>query len=92
MVLKAKANDRRKNVALSHDELHGPRSDFVRQVIESPVKCEVRPVIRFWTARNISTADIHCQITEVYGAEAMRSKVQKWVKKFKDGRTNFHVT
>ncbi|GFU92876.1 transposable element Tcb1 transposase [Trichonephila clavipes] len=32
MVLKAKANDRPKNLALSRNEFHGPRSDFVRQV------------------------------------------------------------
>ncbi|GFU40126.1 hypothetical protein TNCV_3767881 [Trichonephila clavipes] len=32
MVLKAKDNDRRKNLALSRDEFRGPRSDFVRQV------------------------------------------------------------
>ncbi|GFT04958.1 uncharacterized protein TNCV_4744941 [Trichonephila clavipes] len=32
MVLKAKANDRRKILALSRDEFRGPRPDFVRQV------------------------------------------------------------
>ncbi|GFU86543.1 mariner Mos1 transposase [Trichonephila clavipes] len=35
----------------------------------------------------MSAADIHRQITEVYGIEAMSdSKVRKWVRKFKDGR------
>ncbi|GFU83731.1 HTH_48 domain-containing protein [Trichonephila clavipes] len=39
----------------------------------------------------MSAADIHLQITEVYGAEVMSdSKVRKWVRKFKDGRTNVH--
>ncbi|GFV99935.1 hypothetical protein TNCV_3567261 [Trichonephila clavipes] len=39
----------------------------------------------------MSAADIHCQITEVYGREAMsNSKVRKCVRKFKDGRTNVH--
>ncbi|GFY06961.1 uncharacterized protein TNCV_4090631 [Trichonephila clavipes] len=34
-------------------------------------------------------ADIHHQITEVYGTERMSdSKVRKWVRKFKDGRTS----
>ncbi|GFW49431.1 mariner Mos1 transposase [Trichonephila clavipes] len=59
-------------------------------VIESTTKCEVRTVIRFLTARNMSAADIHRQITEVYSIEAMSdSKVRK-VRKFKDGRTNVH--
>ncbi|GFW14260.1 HTH_48 domain-containing protein [Trichonephila clavipes] len=36
-------------------------------------------------------ADIHRQIKEVYGTEAMSdSKVRKWVRKFKDGRTKVH--
>ncbi|GFU27840.1 hypothetical protein TNCV_449471 [Trichonephila clavipes] len=36
----------------------------------------------------MSAADIHRQITEVYGTEAMSdSKVRKWVK---DRRTNVH--
>ncbi|GFV52799.1 histone-lysine N-methyltransferase SETMAR [Trichonephila clavipes] len=39
----------------------------------------------------MSAADIHRQITEVYGTEAMNdSKVRKWARKFKDGRTNIH--
>ncbi|GFT08165.1 HTH_48 domain-containing protein [Trichonephila clavipes] len=43
----------------------------------------------FLTARNTSTADIHCQITE--DTEAMSdSKVRKWVRELKDGRTNVH--
>ncbi|GFW59994.1 uncharacterized protein TNCV_4864491 [Trichonephila clavipes] len=37
----------------------------------------------------MSAADIHRQITEVYGTETMSdSKVRKWVWKFKNGRTN----
>ncbi|GFV37856.1 histone-lysine N-methyltransferase SETMAR [Trichonephila clavipes] len=46
----------------------------------------------FLTARNMSAADIHLQITEVYGTEAMSdNKIRKWVGKFKNGRTNVHV-
>ncbi|GFW89628.1 HTH_48 domain-containing protein [Trichonephila clavipes] len=61
------------------------------KVIESPAKCEIRSVILFLTARNMSAADIHHQITEVYGTEAMSdSKVRKWISRFKDGRTNIH--
>ncbi|GFU10435.1 mariner Mos1 transposase [Trichonephila clavipes] len=37
------------------------------------------------------TANIHRQITEFYGTETTSdSKVRKWVRKFKDGRTNVH--
>ncbi|GFU45953.1 hypothetical protein TNCV_5102511 [Trichonephila clavipes] len=37
----------------------------------------------------MSAADIHRQITQVYGTEAISdSKVRKWVKKFKDGGTS----
>ncbi|GFU08704.1 mariner Mos1 transposase [Trichonephila clavipes] len=60
-------------------------------MIESPAKCEIRSVILFLTARNMSAADIHRQKTEVYGTEAMSDrKVRKWARKFKDGRTNVH--
>ncbi|GFU67270.1 HTH_48 domain-containing protein [Trichonephila clavipes] len=39
----------------------------------------------------VGSADIHRQITEVYGTETMSdSKGRKWVKKFKDVRTNVH--
>ncbi|GFV77098.1 mariner Mos1 transposase [Trichonephila clavipes] len=49
------------------------------KVIELPTKCEIWSVIRFLTARNMLTADIHRQIVEVYGPEAMSDgKVRKW--------------
>ncbi|GFS54532.1 HTH_48 domain-containing protein [Trichonephila clavipes] len=39
----------------------------------------------------MSAADIHRQITEVYVTEAMSdSKVRKWARKFKEGRTNIN--
>ncbi|GFT37013.1 mariner Mos1 transposase [Trichonephila clavipes] len=39
----------------------------------------------------MSAADIHRQITEVYGTEAMSdSNFRKWARKFKDVRTNVH--
>ncbi|GFW83873.1 hypothetical protein TNCV_1492141 [Trichonephila clavipes] len=54
------------------------RDVLPRGVIKMPAKCERRPVIRFFTARKISAADIHRQMTEVYSTEAMRdSKVGK---------------
>ncbi|GFX26468.1 hypothetical protein TNCV_950661 [Trichonephila clavipes] len=56
------------------------------QVIELPAKCEKRSVISFLTVKNMSVADDHCQITEVFGTEAMRDcEIPKWARKFKDG-------
>ncbi|GBL96275.1 Eukaryotic translation initiation factor 2-alpha kinase 1 [Araneus ventricosus] len=41
--------------------------------------------------RNLSAADIHRQICEVYGATAMcEGKVRKWVRDFKAGRNSIH--
>ncbi|GFW31119.1 hypothetical protein TNCV_2577011 [Trichonephila clavipes] len=46
----------------------------------------MRSVILFLTVRNMSAADIHRLVTEVYGTEAKSdSKVRKWSRKFKDG-------
>ena len=43
------------------------------------------------TARNVTAAEIHRQISEVYGRNAMGdSKARKWVRAFKDGRENVH--
>lgn len=48
-------------------------------------------MIRFLSARNLSAAEIHRQICEVYGDTVMsESKVRKWVRQFKDGRDNVH--
>lgn len=61
------------------------------KTIDQPADCEIRSVIRFLTARNVSAAEIHLQISEVYGPNAMSdSKVRKWVRAFKDGRENVH--
>ncbi|KAG8282339.1 hypothetical protein J6590_108512 [Homalodisca vitripennis] len=61
------------------------------KTIERPADCEIRSVIQFFTARNVSAADIHRQISEEYGPNALSdSKVQKWVRAFKDGRENVH--
>ena len=61
------------------------------KTIDQPADCEIRSVIRFLTARNVTAAEIHRQISEVYGRNAMSdSKVRKWVRAFKDGRENVH--
>ena len=60
-------------------------------MIERAADCEIRPVIRFLNARNVKPADIHRQICEVYGENAMSDgMVRKWVTKFKEGRNNVH--
>ena len=44
----------------------------------------------FLSARNLSAADIHLQICEVYTATAMYTgKMHKWVRDFKTGRDSF---
>ncbi|GBN17723.1 hypothetical protein AVEN_221254-1 [Araneus ventricosus] len=61
------------------------------KIIESPAPCEVRSVIRFLSARNLSAAGIHRQICKVYGAAAMcEGKVRKWAREFKAGRDKVH--
>ncbi|GFV37211.1 HTH_48 domain-containing protein [Trichonephila clavipes] len=58
------------------------------KTIDQPADCEIRSVIRFLTAKNVSAAEIHRQIC---GPNAMSSsKVRKWVRAFKDGRENVH--
>ncbi|GFU76273.1 hypothetical protein TNCV_527531 [Trichonephila clavipes] len=42
------------------------------KVIEWPTKCEIRFVIRFLTARNMSAVDIHRPAKEGYGTEIVR--------------------
>ncbi|GFV03554.1 HTH_48 domain-containing protein [Trichonephila clavipes] len=61
------------------------------KTIDQPADCEIWSVIRFLTAKDVSAAEIHRQISDVYGQNAMSSsKVRKWVRAFKDGRENVH--
>ncbi|GBN18853.1 Histone-lysine N-methyltransferase SETMAR [Araneus ventricosus] len=51
----------------------------------------MRSVVHFLSARNLSAADIHWQICEVYGATALcEGKVRKWVGDFNIGHDNIH--
>ena len=57
------------------------------KITDHPADCEIRSVIQFLTAKNVSAAKIHRQISDVYGPNAMSSsKVRKWVRVFKNGR------
>ena len=48
-------------------------------------------VIRFLSAKGLKAAEIHRQISEVYGENIMSDgTVHKWVRAFRDGRTNIH--
>lgn len=59
--------------------------------IENPAKCEVRAVIRFLLAKNLSAADIHRELCAVYGPNIIsEGVVRQWVRLFKSGRTNIH--
>ncbi|KAJ4443809.1 hypothetical protein ANN_05590 [Periplaneta americana] len=60
-------------------------------MIEHPADCEMRSVIRFLNARNIKPADIHRQLCEVYGDDAISDgMVRRWVRKFNEGRFSVH--
>ena len=50
-----------------------------------------RSVIRFLNARNVLPSEIHHQICQVYGDNAMSDgMVRKWVRMFNEGRENVH--
>jgi hypothetical protein len=53
--------------------------------------CDVQPVIRFLSARNMKLADSHRQLCEVYGEHATSdSLVKRWLTHFNEGRENEH--
>jgi len=61
------------------------------KTIEGTVDCEIRSVIRFLNARNVLPIEIHHQICQVYGDNAMSDgMVRKLVRMFNEGRENLH--
>ena len=58
--------------------------------IQSPVKCEVRSVIRFLNAKRERPVEIHKQIFAVYGNVMNQQNVTKWCREFSEGRTDVH--
>ena len=57
------------------------------KTIEGAADCEIRSVIRFLNARNVLSSEIHHQICQVYGDNAMSDgMVRKWVRMFTEGR------
>jgi len=61
------------------------------KTIEGAADCEIRSVIRFLNARNVLPSEIHHQICQVYGDNAMSDgMVRKLVRMFSEGRENVH--
>jgi len=58
---------------------------------ENPAACEMRSVIRLLNAKNMTPAEIHRQLSDVYGEHAMNSSmVRRRVQLFNEGRENVH--
>jgi hypothetical protein len=53
--------------------------------INNPASCEIRAVIRFFHAKNMSAAEIHGELCVVYSQNVMSegsvSQCQRWVDK-----------
>jgi len=61
------------------------------KTIEGPADSVIRCVIRFLNARNVLPTEIHHQICQVYGDNALSDgMVRKWVRMFNEGRQNVH--
>jgi len=61
------------------------------KTIEGAANCEIRSVICFLKAKNVVPSEIHHQIFQVYGDNAMSDGMfRKWVRKFNEGRENVH--
>jgi len=59
--------------------------------IDNPAVCEMRSVIPCLNAKNMTPAEIHRQLCDVYGEHAMSSSVvRRWVRLFNEGRENMH--
>jgi len=57
--------------------------------IEIHFTCEMQPVIRFLNAKNMTPAEIHRQLCDMYEEHAMSSSlVRRWVRLFNEGREN----
>jgi hypothetical protein len=56
--------------------------------IQSPAKCEVRSVIRFFNAKREGPAEIHKQIVVAYGKVMNRQNMTKSCREFSEGRTD----
>jgi len=61
------------------------------KTIEGAAECVIWSVIRFLNATNVLPSEIHSQICQVYGDNAMSDgMVRKWVRMFNEGREKVH--
>jgi len=61
------------------------------ETVEGATDCEIRSAIRFLKARSVLPNEIHHQICQVYGDNAMSDGMgRKWVRMFNEGRENVH--
>jgi hypothetical protein len=59
--------------------------------IDNPTSSEIRAVIRFLWAKNMSTAEIHRELCAIYDQNVMsEGAVSQWCRMFKDGQPNIH--
>jgi hypothetical protein len=60
-------------------------------VIDNPTSCKIHAAIPFLHVKNISAAEIHCELCTLYNQNVMRKgTVRQWRRMFKDGQTNVH--
>ncbi|KAJ4428910.1 hypothetical protein ANN_25904 [Periplaneta americana] len=60
-------------------------------LIPSPAACEVRSVIKFFTAQSFAPIEIHRQLCQVYGPNIMsKQMVRRWCRQFSEGRQSVH--
>ncbi len=56
-----------------------------------PAQCKIRACIHFFNAQGTKPAEIHRQLTKVYGAECITVRhIRKWCHLFSDRRENTH--
>ena len=60
-------------------------------IIENLASCEIRAEMRFSNRKNLTAAEIHRRVYNVYGPSVMsEGRVWQWVRQFNNGRTNVH--
>jgi len=58
---------------------------------EGAADCEIRSVVRFLKAKNVLPSEIHHQMCQLYGDNAMFDDMfRNWVQMFNEGRENVH--
>jgi hypothetical protein len=53
--------------------------------IDNPASCEIRTIIRFLHAKNMSATEIHHELYRFYGKNVMsEGTIRQWCRMFKD--------